>query len=129
MRIEAGSVPIEQEKMNNFHGHMPGGMYRMDVQHEPTSLADTIQKIYQRCEPFIDQDESVWPEAEKSAIRLTKVAKDVQTGIDSYFLANPDVTESWAQANREDDVTTKVAIIRPIYVKLRERFSRADLIG
>lgn len=118
------------ESMNNFHCHMPGGLYRPD----PIKgfLPRAMRECLEEFAPFIDSDESAWPEGvDRELVRTVRTKRDIQRVIDQFLESNPHLANRY-YANQAffgggGTIPMREWVLRPIYTALRERFSEDEL--
>lgn len=122
----------QTEHMNNFYMYMPGGLFRANSFSPDSMVSAGARYMMDKFGSLLDQPEDSWIPQNAEAIRKLKRSLEVQAAIDELLGDDPRlraivvvrVVKKGAHWNREDDV-----LIRPLYVRLRERFSETDLIG
>ena len=118
----------QTEYLNNFYLNLPGGARRLDAP-DPNSLhAIGMKYLQDKFGLYLSQPEDTWPSESIADIRGLKVALEIHAVIDAILAEDTELkrtidslpkTASWSRSNDE--------LVRPLYVKLRERFSEDDL--
>lgn len=120
------------ESMANFHGHMPGGIYRPADSPTQGFIRRSMKEYLEEFAPFIDLEESEWPDGvDRELVKVVKVKRDIQRGVDEILTNNPELAAKWEQNKTlfrgGGSVKLRHEVLRPIYTLLRGRFSEADL--
>lgn len=127
-RVENGP---QVEGMGNFHFRMPGGGYRYQ------GGKGFMDAVYDDNRKYFSQPEVAWPLDRADSIRSTRTKLEVFEAIDE-FLDQESRTKGWWEdwAGRYpydlNDAIRRVVeneILRPVYVAMRGRFSREDLVS
>jgi len=111
---------------------MPGGLYRPTDDPNKGFIPRTMRESLVQFAPFIDNDESTWPEnVDHEIVKAVKTKRDIQRAIDEVLASNPELAERWLHSQQFFRGGGKYAlrefVLRPIYVVLREQFSEEEL--
>lgn len=129
---ERGPDDPKIENMNNFHGHFPEGIYRPADDPSQGFLREAMSKHLAEFAAFIDKDESEWPEGvDHELVQHVKTKRDIQREIDNILSQDIDLAERW-EASMEyfrngGFKGLREYVLRPFYIKLRERFTKEEL--
>lgn len=121
-----------KESMNNFHCHMPGGIYRPTDDPNKGFIPKAMREYLKEFASFIDDDESAWPEsADHEVVKAVKTKRDIQRAVDEVLASSPELSERWLVSQQFFAGGGKLAlrefVLRPIYVALREKFTEDEL--
>lgn len=123
---------LAAESMNNFHCHMPGGLYRPTDDPKKGFIPREMREALAEFASFIDNDESAWPESvDHEYVRAVKTKRNIQRAVDQVLDSNPHLANRWF-ANQPffrggGTIEIREYVIRPIYSALREKFSEDEL--
>ena len=120
------------ESMNNFHCHMPAGLYRPSDDLKKGFIPKAMREHLEEFSAFIDKDENEWPEnVDHELVIAVKTKRDIQRGIDKVLASDQELAERWLYSQQFFRGGGKQAlreyVLRPIYLKLREKFSEEEL--
>jgi len=119
------------ESMNNFHCHMPGGIYRPDSDYPGSYLSVAMRNVVDNYGSVLDQSEDTWPEKDRDLIRAANVKLNIQREIDAILAKDPEMAKRWAEVRTisYNGMTSELReySLRPVYARLRKKFTEEEL--
>jgi|SRR3989338_6436749 len=116
------------ESMNNFWMHLPGGPYRLEDFNPDDSTSVGTKIIHDKYSQYLDQPERTWPPELADGIRECKTRLAVHKEMDEVLAKNPELAKIVDKLERKPyEITNNYETVRPLWLKLREKFTQLDL--